>query len=238
MEKAILEIIKTVLNEKGIKSDDVCKGKNGYIENPFCCAVCFGIATNDIQKKCLKRGLLESYEMITRQHKDIGLNDSIEQCQKMILHYKGQYFKNPSEYWKAYIVIMIRFYEHVKDSLTIDSQTLPMLPPQQTETKTEMGLTVSQIALKYVYAGEMIRRDNAKIIAEQYGHSSGKHLYDKFTYFSSPANRKARPNNCTAKSLEAKIFLLESVIPLLPKDKQNKALDEVKLLKIILEKEY
>lgn len=238
MEKAILEIIKTVLNEKGIKYDDVCKGKNGYIENLFCCNICFGIATNDIQKKCLKRVLFECYEMITRQHKDLGLNDSIEQCKKMILHYKGQYFKNPSEYWKAYIVIMIRFYEHVKDVLLNDGKAFKALPPQLTKAKTEQALTVNQIALKYAYEDERITRENANSITKQYGHSSGEHLYQRFVYYSSPANRKARPDNCTAKSLEAKIFLLESVIPLLPKDKQNKALDEVGILKVVLGKEY
>jgi hypothetical protein len=99
-------------------------------------------------------------------------------------------------------------------------------------------LKIDQIALKYVYEGLQITRENGNDIAKQYGHNSGEKLFQRFTYYSSPANRKGKPTPCTPKKLDNKIKLIESLIEILPSDKQERAKDEVSILKTIYETEY
>lgn len=111
------------------------------------------------------------------------------------------------------------------------------LKPQPiVEQKPE--LKINQIALKYVYESLQITRENSNKIAKQYGHNSGEKLFQRFTYYSSLANRKGKPNSCTPKLLDNKIKLIESVIELLPIDKQGRAKDEVSILKTIYDSEY
>lgn len=107
--------------------------------------------------------------------------------------------------------------------------------PHQTETEK---LKIDQIALKYAYEGLQITRENGNDIAKEYGHNSGEKLFQRFTYYSSSANRKGKPNLCTPKKLDNKIKLIESIIELLPTDKQERAKDEVLILKKIYEAEY
>lgn len=94
-------------------------------------------------------------------------------------------------------------------------------------------LTIDQIALKYVYEGASITRNNCQSIIKQYELKSGEKLYQRFTHYSSRANRKGIPQNCTPKKLENKIKLIENVIKMLPNDCKNQALDEVNILKIL-----
>ncbi len=104
--------------------------------------------------------------------------------------------------------------------------------------KQKPELKIDQIALKYAYEGLQITRENGNEIAKEYGHNSGEKLFQRFTYFSSSANRKGKPNLCTPKKLDNKIKLIESIIELLPTDKQERAKDEVLILKKIYEAEY
>lgn len=120
---------------------------------------------------------------------------------------------------------------------TIQKQTnIEPLPPQPIKQKPE--LKIDQIALKYAYEGLQITRENGNKIAKEYGHNSGEKLFQRFTYFSSSANRKGKPNLCTPKKLDNKIKLIESIIELLPTEKQERAKDEVLILKKIYEAEY
>lgn len=111
------------------------------------------------------------------------------------------------------------------------------LPPQPI-TKQKPELKIDQIALKYAYEGLQITRENGNEIAKEYGHNSGEKLFQRFTYFSSSANRKGKPNLCTPKKLDNKIKLIESIIKLLPTNKQERVKDEVSILKKIYEAEY
>jgi len=111
-------------------------------------------------------------------------------------------------------------------------KTQPIIEPLPPELK------IDQIALKYAYEGLQITRKNGNEIAKQYGYSSGEKLFNNFSYFSSASNRKGTPTQCTAKKLDNKIKLIESIIELLPKDKQGRARKEVLILKEIYEKEY
>lgn len=99
-------------------------------------------------------------------------------------------------------------------------------------------LTINQIALLFVYLGKQITRENGDNIAKQYGHNSGEKLFQRFSHYSSAANRKGKPLSCTPKKLDNKIKLLESVIECLPKDKRHRAVDELSILKNIQETEY
>lgn len=110
-------------------------------------------------------------------------------------------------------------------------------PAQQSEKSTSK-LTMNRIALKYVYSGMQITRKSGNKIAKEYGHSSGEKLFQRFTYYSSSANRKAAPSPLTPTKLKNKINLIESVIELLPTDKQGRAKDEVSILKKIHEAEF
>lgn len=108
----------------------------------------------------------------------------------------------------------------------------------QSNSNQEKKLKIDQIALKYAYEGLQITRENGNEIAKEYGHNSGEKLFQRFTFFSSSANRKGKPNLCTPKRLDNKIKLIESIIELLPTDKQERAKDEVSILKKIYEAEY
>jgi hypothetical protein len=111
------------------------------------------------------------------------------------------------------------------------------LPPQPI-VQQKPKLKIDQIALKYVYEGLQITRVNGNDIAKEHGHNSGEKLFQRFTYFSSSANRKGKPNLCTPRTLDNKIKLIESIIELLPTDKQERAKDEASILKKIYEAEY
>lgn len=102
----------------------------------------------------------------------------------------------------------------------------------------EPALRIKQIALKYVYSSEQITRENGDDIAKQYGHNSGEKLYQEFSYYSSAANRKGKPQPCTPTTLKNKIRLLESVIKLVHTNKQSRVVDEITILKKIYDSEY
>jgi len=99
-------------------------------------------------------------------------------------------------------------------------------------------LTINQIALKYVYEGQQVTRENGNEIANLYGHNSGEKLFQRFTFYSSAANRKGKPNPCTLKKLQNKIKLIESIIELLPPSKQQRPKDEVLILRKVYKAEY
>jgi hypothetical protein len=107
-----------------------------------------------------------------------------------------------------------------------------------TGASDKQRLSMNQIALKYVYEGSQITRLKGDEIAKEYGYKSGEKLFQKFTYYSSTANRKGKPNPFTIRRLQNKINLLESVTPLLSIEKQSKVMDEVSTLKATLEFDY
>lgn len=109
----------------------------------------------------------------------------------------------------------------------------------QSETKNtdkQPKLSVKQIALKYVYEGKQITRNNANDIATKHKHKSGEYLFQEYTYYSNRTNRIECPD--TKKKLQNKIQLIKSVIELFPPDKLKQAMDEVSILKNRFETEY
>ena len=98
-------------------------------------------------------------------------------------------------------------------------------------TEPNEKLTINQIALKLFYEGEIISKENCNDIINEYGHKSGDKLYQRFTYYSSTANRKANPHPLTQKRFQNKIELFKSVIGLLSEEGKERALDELNILK-------
>lgn len=159
------------------------------------------------------------------------------------------------EYSDVYIGFLIKAYQVITNSIqSIISENKQILnkkyvvletPPflkQKEETTTIVKekpiLKINQIALKYFYEGIQITRKNGNDIAKKNGHNSGEKLFQKYTFYTSQSNRKGRPSHCTEKKLKNKIELFESVIELLPTNKQEKLKDEVLLLKNIFDAEY
>lgn len=91
-------------------------------------------------------------------------------------------------------------------------------------------LRLRQIALKHVYLNQHITKENANEIVINYGFSSAQKLLDLYNFYSSRANRKAKPNPFSSKKLDNKIKLFESVEEMLPVSHKEKILDEIKIL--------
>lgn len=144
-----------------------------------------------------------------------------------------RYSKGELKYVKA----LKKWLQLHKDYFKEVAPLLKALPPQP-NVKQKPELKIDQIALKYAYEGLQVTRENGNEIAKEYGHNSGEKLFQRFTFFSRSANRKGKPTLCTPKKLDNKIKLIESIIELLPTDKQERAKDEVSILKKIYEAEY
>lgn len=100
-------------------------------------------------------------------------------------------------------------------------------------------LKVKQIALIHVYEGHQITRSNASEIASKYGYNSklsGEGLFHDFDKYFSQANRTGDPG--TRQKLKNQIKLIESIIEHLTGKSKDRAIDEIKLLKTLLEKNY
>jgi hypothetical protein len=98
----------------------------------------------------------------------------------------------------------------------------------QSKDKIKASLTISEIALKYVYEGENITRENAKDFLLGTGHTSSEKLYQKYTFYSNNTDRKADPESKV--KLNNKIKLFEKVIAELPENINGKAKDELQIL--------
>lgn len=114
-----------------------------------------------------------------------------------------------------------------------------LLKSDSTYSKDDVKkLSINQIALKYVYENNAVTRENCNNIIKKYGHNSGEKLFQRYTYYSSVANRKGLPNPLTSKKLKNKIELLKSVIQLIDKNAQNRVKDEIKILEAHYKNEF
>jgi hypothetical protein len=111
---------------------------------------------------------------------------------------------------------IIQFLEHKKGN------------PIQSKNNSKASLTISEIALKYVYEGAIITRENAKNFLLGTGYTSGDRLYNEFCKWSNYNDRKADPQSKV--KLNNRIKLFEKVIAELPENKKEKAKDELKIL--------
>lgn len=93
------------------------------------------------------------------------------------------------------------------------------------------------IALLYFYQGKTInRKENADLVAKEYGWSSGEALFQDFSKYSSRLNRIAVED--TLKKSLNKLKQLETVISLLEPEFKEKAMNDVISLKTAIIDEY
>ena len=129
---------------------------------------------------------------------------------------------------KGYIKILKNWFASEKKFI---QEITPLLKNNEVITeKTTPELSINQIALKLVYEGFGVNRSNSEAIVKEYGYTSGEKLFQRFTYYSSLANRKG--NESTLKKMQNKIELFESVNELLSDANKQRALDELSILKI------
>lgn len=119
-------------------------------------------------------------------------------------------------------------------SIPVKTEAYTLL--KKTKVKEKIELSLSMIALLYLYEGSSITRKNGNEIAEKYGHNSGEKLFQNFAKYTSRQNRigleQTRQKNLN------KLNLFEKIIPLLSEMSKQKAIDELNSLKGAFENEY
>jgi hypothetical protein len=153
------------------------------------------------------------------------------------IHLGGKIIHFPKDGEREYLrieaqVLWLNYLKEMKQGAKIDFKETS----SRDNTNKENGLTIDQIALKLAYLGEIVTQENANDIIRNYGHTSGKKLYQQVNFFSKRTNRTAIPD--TKKKLENKIRLFQIVIDLLPFDNEQQAKDELKILENQYNTEY
>jgi|GEM_PF-3654514 len=158
--------------------------------------------------------------------------------------------KNKNGYWefdfddykefRKYSIPIKKLFEHAKiiasiHEFSILKDFIKRGKEQPNSPKNNL-LSLSQIALKCFYEEKQITRKNCDEIVKLGGHHSGEKLYQYYIRYSSATNRKSVEN--TKRKTKNKIRLIESVIHLLPKNKNKRAKDELAILKNRYQKEF
>lgn len=94
--------------------------------------------------------------------------------------------------------------------------------------ENSLKLSLRQIALVHAYNNKQITRTNGNKIAESHGFKSGEKLFQHYTFYSSPVNRKANESSIT--KLKNKITLFESVLSYLKPKRKTLAEEEISKL--------
>jgi hypothetical protein len=118
----------------------------------------------------------------------------------------------------------------------VKNEIFKLSNPSSQSPKKKAEYTIKQIALKYVYEGVHINRENAKEYVKLFGLNSGDRLYNNYCYYSSKSNRTGRER--TTNKLKNKIELIERVIPLIEHTKNIERVNsELEILKNLFEAE-
>lgn len=96
--------------------------------------------------------------------------------------------------------------------------------------------TIEKIALKLVYEGKFVTRQNAKEFLVGTTHKSGDALYNCFMEWSDNGYRKADPDGKDSLLLKNKIKKFEEVSEMLSEDKRAKIKDEIVILQSFLKR--
>jgi len=177
-------------------------------------------------------------------------NDGYKRCPEIVAQILEQFKETapPSEFFEGISIKSMAVYhfgmgysqyyhwlEGEIESENINKGTL--LPPQAKTPIIEQyiegpKLSMKQIALKYVYEGKGITKENCNEIVKQYGHNSGQKLYQEYGKFIHKTNRTGRPTPATPKKFENKIYLIGSVIDILEAPYKQRAIDELSILEM------
>ncbi|MCD8409671.1 hypothetical protein [Tenacibaculum finnmarkense] len=140
--------------------------------------------------------------------------------------YSGQLWFNELKFIEANLEKAKKKALGVVDVITKEPETISSITKKESQ---KIKLSIKQVALKYIYEGKSITRQNSNSIIKEYGHTSGDKLYNEYTRYSSKTNRIA--NEETEQKLKNKIKLIESVISLLSIENQEKPKKEITDLK-------
>lgn len=210
----------------------------------------FLVRFDDFKRTFLSNDVQKDLDCLPDCTKQDSLERWLEIYENAFLHFTGVIQDNDPRFIENYELLVDiygegviyptkRKIEYIKELLSLNTETTPLLP-QQTGTKTDR-LKVPQIALIHVYEGKQITRENAGEIAAKHGYTaknSGEGLFQDYTKFCSMATRKGKPTPCTPQKLKNKIELFESVINHLSDNNKQRAIDEINILKTIFENEY
>lgn len=168
---------------------------------------------------------------------------------------------NEQDFYYGYATLVRRFYDFYNHFVIISGIDLTNMPSKaqthganQPEIKSEPleplkakpsqpipntekpELSLPQISLMLYYKGQKVTRKNGNDIAKEYGYNSGEKLFQLFTRFSSRSNRIGIED--TLKKNGNKLKLFESVIQELTLNAKQRAIDEMNILKMTIEKEF
>jgi hypothetical protein len=107
---------------------------------------------------------------------------------------------------------------------------------QSNREVSKTKFTLVEIGLWYAYTREQITRENADAIAKRFGHNSGDKLYQYYTKYVIPNNRFGdRGSECKNNN---QIKRIKKILPLLTEEQLETAMDELKMLENLTDKEY
>jgi hypothetical protein len=104
--------------------------------------------------------------------------------------------------------------------------------------ETPEGLTVNEFALKLVYEGRQVTRQNADVIIQEIGLTKPGSLFQDFTYWQSHANRTGIPNPSTYKKFQNKILMFQKVADLLSGKAKEHAQRDIITLQTLFDNEF
>ncbi|WP_233897716.1 hypothetical protein [Tenacibaculum piscium] len=177
----------------------------------------------------------EQFYYLQSKTKNITDNDSVDFITMNLLRYLNwkpnteEGFKNQLNAIRQIKDIDNIVYETYLAELKNEYSKKYLNEIQTKKEPQQIKLSIKQVALKYIYEGKSITRQNSNSIIKGYGHTSGDKLYNEYTRYSSKANRTA--NEETEQRLKNKIKLIESVISLLSIENQDKPKKEITDLK-------
>jgi hypothetical protein len=163
-----------------------------------------------------------------------GLNGSVTADR----HWPNGVYTVNNEKLAAIHIEIISAYQSLEGELDIETENtdLPNVKmdwstPINISAKTN-SLKLRQVALIHVYKNNPITRNNAQIIAKEFGfisRTSGEGLYHYYIFYTDNMERKGNPG--TEIKLKNKIDLLEGIIDYLESNAKEWALAELKILK-------
>ena len=198
----------------------------------------FGLKINNNPLKtaedtiALYNSIIESINDVAEIYKSLSAIKNLENP----LHFDPHINSFLREKW---LIPQIQYFKELLDSgiTTIcfhddaEPSSNSYLEKTQKTTRYNASITINEIALLHFYRGMQITRQNSNSIAQNYGMNSGEKLFQRYTHYTSRANRIGTPHPFTQKRLENKIALFEKVFNMLEHDKQLIMLGELSILK-------
>jgi hypothetical protein len=113
------------------------------------------------------------------------------------------------------------------------SQAVEEITGRNAINNSGKAFTINQYALIQVYEGQLVTRENCDEKVKGCGKMSGEKLYQRFLFYSSAADRRAKAD--TKRQLKNKIKLFESILGSLSKKARERAMMDLERLRSYLD---